>query len=167
MTNIRVLIVVVTPAHLYGWRALMNELASEKGDAAAADMRVRFCDMHGSHLYTPPNWRADAAAYLAANPIDEKAAKVRAKVRPTHRVKKYNGDPLATVQQTWDSVHPMPIARRNIRVATVVDTMTPNLRDIVRKSARTHARTRCYWRFPRFLPAAHPGALWMWRRSVW
>ena len=27
------------------------------------------------------------------------------KVRPTHRVKKYKGEPLATVQRTWDSIH--------------------------------------------------------------
>ena len=148
MTNIRVLIVVVTPAHLYGWRALMNELASEKGDAAAADMRVRFCDMHGSHLYTPPNWRADAAAYLAANPIDEKAAKVRAKVRPTHRVKKYNGDPLATVQQTWDLVHPMPVDHIATKVqfkpdaATISDAIADgvSLRLLLPLFSSVHAR---------------------------
>ena len=89
ITNRRVLIVAVIPANFineYGWRALMNELVSENGDAAAAAMRVRLYDMHGSHLYTPPKWRADAAAYLAANPIDD--AKVRAKARPTHRAKK-------------------------------------------------------------------------------
>ena len=46
------------------------------------------------------------------------------KERRPNRVQKYNGGSLATVQQTWDSVHPAPVDHIATKVQYKPDAIT-------------------------------------------